>query len=229
MRKLDIEIAEIEDFIDNLRFSSIMGSTDQHRRQFKLAYKQFHALLVWGIVMDTLVDDSSGSSTYFRETLSDMSHSFLLTLMHVYKPARMSLRSGIENFVRSLLLIRGVDPTQISSVFELFAEAKLQYKDEDVVLSNVNELHRNYVELCKTVHSTKIDYMSLSVPFEHICVFQNGRYTATVRCICSVSSAANQAMFFLWHSHLGRIGHRNEDLVRDAIPRALKRVVGERC
>jgi len=225
MSKLDDDLSEIEAFVRDLRFLSGIGLSEHNRQLFRSAYKQFHALLVWGEVAEAQVGGLLPLKTYFRETLSDISHGFVMTLLHFYKPARLSMRSGVENLIRSLLLIRGVDATGIHAVHELFNRGKSHFSAEAAIANKVIQLEQIYGDLCKTVHSAKIDYMSLTVPFERLSIFQTTRYTSNMIILRNVSSAANQAVFGLWYAELKKAGHVNEDLVRDAVPRTLKRAV----
>lgn len=225
MSKLDDDITEIEAFLTKLRFSSNIDNSEQTRASFKSAYKQFHALLVWGTIAESHLTGHASARIYFRETLSDVSHALVLTLLNLYKPARTSLRSGIENFFRALLLIRNIDATRIRNVYELFDQVEDSFSKESLVASNIHKLRATYGDLCKTVHSTKIDYMSLSIPFERLNDFHSSRFNSNLVVIRSAITAANQVIFCLWHEELKKAGRSNDDFVRDAIPRSLKRAI----
>jgi hypothetical protein len=196
MKKLDQDIAEIVAFVRKLRFSSQISHSDQTKTQFKNAYKYFHAMLVWGLVAEALPSDRGSTKNYFREVQSDLAYALLLTLMQYYKPARSSLRSGIENFIRVLLLDRGVDVSKILTVYTLFIEAKKIFSSNQSVKKNIEQLQSLYGDLCKTVHSVKPDYMSLEVPFEKLGIFQSGRFGTNLTTVRSAAEAMNQGIFF---------------------------------
>jgi hypothetical protein len=224
MRKLDRDIKEIRDFLSGIRFDDA-GFSEQHRTTIAAAYKQFHAVLIWHLVIEKTYAKGSPVKVYYSECVSDISHCFLFTLMHLYKPARMVLRSSIENLLRTLLFIKGVDAAKITVVYELFAATKSAFSGHATMVAVLKRLDSVYADLCKTVHSAKVDYMSLSVPFEQLFVFNSTRYAANLAAIQSVASVANRTMFLILHDALKTAGHHNEDFVRDSVPRALKREV----
>lgn len=223
MGKLDVDLAEIEIFLKNFKASNPNISDRPYAAKVKSSYKQFHALLVWGLVSDKFNDGKLKKFLYFKECLSDISHAYFLNLCSLYKSSRSSLRSGIENAIRVVLFEKEIDVTKIGSVFDLFGEAKSAYKTEGVAQNLILRLNTIYGELCKSVHSSSTDYLSLSVPFEKLSEFNKKQFLAENERLRDVCSIVNQIAFWLWDSKLGAAGHANEDLVRDAVPRAVKR------
>ncbi|MHA6768176.1 hypothetical protein [Sphingobium ummariense] len=160
---------------------------------------------------------------YFKECLSDISHAYFLNLGSLYKSARSSLRSGIENAVRVALINKGVNVKKIASVFELFNEAKSIYKNDVFVHSFLIKLNAIYADLCRSVHSSDANYLSLSVPFERLSKFDETQFIAENDRLRDVCSVINQCAFWMWHDKLSSAGHANEDMVLDAVPRTVKR------
>jgi hypothetical protein len=227
MNKLEHDLVEIETFVSSFHVKSPITSSAENRSKFKSTYKQFHAMLIWSVVAEAQPQKALPTKTYIRETLSDLSHAVFLTLLGIYKPARAALRSAVENFIRVLLLMRDRDVSGIGTVYNLFAQAKAEFKNDAQMLKYIHQLEASYGELCKTVHSAKVDYMSLTVPFERLSRFDTSRYQRNLDHLRNVCALANQAMFWLWHRKLGVAGHLNDDLVRDAVPRSLKRAIGD--
>lgn len=223
MSKLDNDIAEIEKFISDIHFVSASSLASTNRIALRAAYKQFHSLLIWSLIAESQDSKLDSMKLYFREALSDVSHGFMLTLMNLYKPAKISLRSGVENFIRSFLIYRGIDASEISAVYELFDTAKSAFRNDIIIEKNVSSLISDYSDLCKAVHSSKIDYMSLTVPFERLSAFFGSRYNLNMVTLRSVCTSANQLAFLLWNDQLNKVGHENEDYVRDSIPKNVKR------
>ena len=223
MSKINDDMREIEKFLSEISFSTHGLASEAGRSLFKASYKQFHALLVWGLVAEAQPASSRSFKTYFREALSDFSHAYALTLFNLYKPARISLRSGVENFVRSILLLQGIKADEIVTVYGLFDCIKLHYSSDSTISGRIHKLTASYADLCKTAHSAKTDYMSLTVPFNNILTFQNTKFNGNLGQIRDVSATVNQILFWIWHLELRLVGHANSDLVRDAIPKNLKR------
>jgi hypothetical protein len=223
MSKLEIDLEEIEGFLKGFKVSTPNISNKIYAAKVKSSYKQFHALLVWGLVSERSDDRKSDKGLYFKECLSDISHAYFLNLCSLYKSSRSSLRSGIENAIRVSLLEKEVDITKIVSVFDLFGAAKSLYKADSVVHGLIVRLSTIYGELCKSVHSSSTDYLSLSVPFEQLSDFNEEQFLAENERLRDVCSIVNQCAFWWWDSKLPTAGHSNEDMVRDAVPRAVKR------
>lgn len=223
MNKINDDLKEIEKFLSEISFSAHGLASEAGLPVFKASYKQFHALLVWGLIAEAQPASSRLFKTYFREALSDISHAYALTLFNLYKPARMSLRSGIENVVRSILLLQGVKADEIATVYGLFDRIKLYFSGDATISARIHKLAASYADLCKTAHSAKTDYMSLTVPFNNIIKFQNAKFNSNLGQIRDVSATVNQNLFWIWHLELRLVGHTNSDLVRDAVPRTLKR------
>lgn len=227
MRKLDSDIVEMDEFISTWKINNPINIDGELTAKLKSSYKQFHSLLVWGLVSEKIFLEDDHIKLYFTELLSDLSHSLLLTLAGFYKPARSSLRSAIENSIRVFLISKKIDVSDILSVHELFGIAKKEFSDDRIVLRLLNDLHNEYGELCKSVHSAKIDYLSLTIPFEKLSIFQRTPYLSNVDKLRCVSSLLNQGVFWLWGQHLAIAGHGNEDIVRDSLPRGIKRAKAE--
>lgn len=222
MSKLETDLAEIESFLEDFKASTPIISDKLYKDKVKYSYKQFHALLVWGIVFDHF-EEKSNKALYFRECLSDISHAYFLNLCSLYKSSRSSLRSGIENAIRVSLLQREIDIANIVSVFDLFAAAKSAYKTDQIVHGHIVKLNAIYGELCKSVHSSSANYLSLSVPFEQLSDFEEEQFLAENERLREVCAIVNQCAFWWWDSKLAVAGHSNEDMVRDAVPRSVKR------
>jgi hypothetical protein len=222
MSKIDSDLEEISAFLRCWTPSYPDLSEKSIRAKAKSSYKQFHSLLVWGLVLDS-VGITKNAKLYFTECLSDISHAYFLNLCSLYKSSRSSLRGAIENGIRVLLIDKEVEVVSIVSVSDMFARAKAECQADSVALAIVKRLHQLYGELCKSVHSSNTDYLSLTVPFEKLSEFEDQAFSKNSAFLRDVSSALNQCAFWIWEGHLSLVGHANSDLVRDAIPRSLKR------
>ena len=217
---LDNNIAEIESFLTKFR-----TSPPKLEGLFKTQYKQFHSLLIWGFCYETDINVSETEKLFFKETLSDLSHSLFLLLLNLYKPSRFSIRSSIENFVRAILISRKIDVGSISTVHGLFDEANLVFKNHEEIKNRIGELRGIYSELCKSAHSVKIDYLSLTIPLNQITDFDQKAYTDISKVFLSVCRLINQITFLIHHDIISLAGHRNSDALNDSIPNALKRKI----
>jgi hypothetical protein len=223
MKKLEYDIDEIKNYLSNWNPSCPALDEKVVRARVKSSYKQFHALLVWGLAIEADEQTNKHIDLYFTEAISDLSQAYFLNLCSLYKAARSSLRSAIENTVRVLLLHKGVDIAPLNSVYDMFARVKHEYKADTTCLLLINKLHAFYGDLCKSVHSASVEYLSLSVPFEKLSVYDAIPFFENNDRLRDVSSAMNQCAFWMWSPLLVQCGHKNVDLVLDALPRSIKR------
>lgn len=223
MGKLETDLAEIENFLTDFKPSTPGMRNKSNFAKIKSSYKQFHALLVWGLVSERRNIENTDELIYLKECLSDISHAYFLNIISLYKSSRSSLRSGIENAIRIILLEKKINVKEIYSVSELFDEAKSACRQDNVAHGLIIKLIVIYADLCKSVHSADISYLSLSVPFERLSLFDEAQFLAENDRLRDVCSIINQCAFWLWDDKLSLAGHANEDMVRDAVPRAVKK------
>ena len=217
------ELAKIAAFIDGLRFSApdILGKKEASAR----AYRRFHGLLLWGL----LIEKTTASHKEFaRECLADASSSFFLTLISFYKPSLLCLRSAIENFLRFMVSLDGIDPGLIGTVHQLFAESKKKHAMGTIERPFLDKLHAQYALLCRTSHTTKVDYMSMEVPFSRLNVHSSPKADENLRRIDLVCTQILNLTFCHFHRDLHQIGVGNADLARSFVPRSLRRAVSNR-
>lgn len=217
-----IDVAELVDFIDKFQPNESLGSDDR-RAIFKRPYRQYHALLGWGLIADDVLDKKSESYVYFQEFISDLAHSLLLTLFHFYKPSRMCMRSAAENFARFITINDKIDLKSQKSTYELLDAVKLASSSYPNMRSEIDKVCAIYAELCLTVHSAKVEYMTLKVPFAHLTKFDAILFGSNLHIFLRLATALNRTLFLYWGSKLEKIGHKNADLIRDTLPSSLKR------
>jgi len=223
MSKLDTDVAEIMDYVSGWQASYPDINVDGVRPKIKSAYKQFHSLLIWRVALDQ-PDMLDNSRLYANEATSDISHGFFLNLISFYKNCRSSLRSGIENFIRVILLAKGKEIEKLTSVFDLFASCRLLFLDQQPALRLFDDLRILYGELCKSVHSAKVDYLAQSVPFDKLSKHEWPQFYSNIEKLRELCALINQLSFWCWSDRLSLVGHENADFVSDSVPRRLKRL-----
>lgn len=224
MPNVDRELARIAEFLTRLDLSSVaqVDASDQA----KDLYRKFHALLCWQTVLKS--DPDFTENERFEECLSDFSAGYLFLITSAYKPSIASVRSGIENLVRSLLLLKGVSVDSIDAVWELFSVARAHFValGQDPIVQRIDALHSKYGELCKTVHSADVEYMSLRVPFERVFEFDEISFGEARQLISDTFRIAIELIFLVAHEKLVLVHHRIADEIRDALSPSTKALVG---
>lgn len=223
MTKLDSDIIDIKNYLLRWQASYPDITAEGLRPKVKSAYKQFHSILIWRVVLDHY-DMASDIRLYANEAASDISHAFFLNFISLYKSSRSSLRSGIENFVRVILLSYGEDAKGLTSVFDLFAATRKMLVNEPPAQRIFDNLRKLYGELCKSVHSAEVDYLAQTVPFEKLSQLDQTQFLNNIEKIRETCALVNQLSFWRWNERLASLGHENADFVSDSLPRNLKRL-----
>lgn len=211
-------LKEIREFIGNLKLDG--SYIDPNSKSLRTLYRRFHALLIWDLLVDRDEFDNQ-TRLYMRECVSDISAAYFLTATGVYKPARLSLRSGIENAFRVLISERGHQVSDFQSVPELVTAAKTCAKTENQ-RTRAGNLYSQYGHLCLTVHSVDKKYMSLEIPFDKIINHDRFEFDNNIRELDTAIKIINQCLFVSLANHLHILDYRNADLIRDAIEAVIK-------
>lgn len=214
MVKVSKELKTFEEFLTGLKLSA--EAKVEKTPEAKDIYRKFHALLCWQVVLSD--DPSQIAKIRLEECLSDFSAAYLLFLASAYKPAIASLRGGIENFIRAILHFEGVDSEGVGMVWELFVAAKDHFKRVDGnVEARIISLHSAYGELCKFVHTSSVEYMSLRVPFQCIFKYSQKEYVITRGFLADTFRLSHEALFLVAHTRIAAVHHRIGDEIRDAL------------
>lgn len=222
--KPDLGLKELKSFIETAKLDA--SALAEVNSETKGVYRKFYALLVFDyLLQETLQDDDQ--KVYAREAISDMSHGFFLTCIGLYKPARTSARSAIENLVRFLLLHRGVDAMSINSVYELFDEANAIFSTDRKQLGRIHQLRSIYRELCKTVHSSSADYMNLEVPFNTMLTFDRDKFAANRNIVRDSCKTAGELLFIEFNSLVQSAHHTQKDILSDSVSSSVRKEARE--
>lgn len=159
------------EFSHYLSMYSLEGAKHSTNAELKRAHKYYYSILnLWaqfqynlnhkGVFVDGYkIEKESALIPFLREAISDIGSGLFCCIHGAYKPAHMSLRSSIENFLRFSSGCFESEALTTTSVHRLFAVAKhtpLFSKNNTYFYS---DLKSSYGELCKYTHSASLDYM----------------------------------------------------------------------
>ena len=212
------ELGKIRDFVRTLRFDAegLAGPTPK----LKANYRHFHALLLWEMLIEQMAL-SEEAKERCRESTSDLATAYLLNVLSLYKPARLAMRSGLENFCRFALAVSG-QKFDHRNVYELLDRFQEVFSSPPTKAA-ASALCTEYAELCKTVHSAAVDYMSLRVPFEEIISYDASLFVRNVHRLQSSIQPMNALLYSMFHEQVDKLGPRQADFLRDATPKDIKR------
>jgi hypothetical protein len=111
----------------------------------------------------TKVPVTGDSYPRLEEFFSDLVSSMFASLHGLYKPALMSLRSAIENFVRACAGLKSAEARATTSVYRLFEIAAKEPIFLGQSAPSFTQLHQQYGELCLYAHTSTVAHMTKSV------------------------------------------------------------------
>ncbi|MBO9429681.1 hypothetical protein [Sulfitobacter sp. R18_1] len=218
--KPDEGLQELKRFIETAKLdASALRDIDA---ETKVLYRKFYALLVFDHLLQGSLSDAI-QKNYARETVSDLSHGFFLTCIGLYKPARTSARSAIENLIRFLLLHRGVDAMSITAVYALFEEANRTFLADEEQFKRIGRLRSVYSELCKTVHSSSADYMNLEVPFNTMLTFDKGKFSDNRDIVRECCTIVGELLFVEFDSLVQSAHYTHRDILSESVSKSVRR------
>lgn len=217
-------LKELRAFIESIKLST--HGLSAPNSEMKVVYRKFYALLIYDYILQKSLQNTEHKA-YAKEAVSDLSHSFFLTCIGLYKPARTSARSALENLLRLLLLNKGVDALTITSVFTLFDEANIAFSSSPSQKERIGRLRQIYQELCKTVHSSSVDYMNLEVPFNTMLQFDQDKFLGNIDIIRECSRVFGELLFVEFSQLVRTSHHTHRDLLSDSVSRIVRKEVSE--
>jgi hypothetical protein len=217
---INANLAAIKDFIKNGQEENLVGDLGKIEVQ---AHKRFQSCLIWSLSLQKGLEEDL--SVIAREAVADLSTSYLLLYRNLYKASLLCLRSSIENTVRLVCLSSGIDPNDISTVSNLFSEARGLNRYSGLSTSIFNRLYSLYAELCNFVHSSSPDYMALRIPFSEMSAPDQERAEVALKYIDAVLSDISQLLYLFFSESLKNVEHKLSDQLLDTLPKSIKKQV----
>src|SRR5438045_1615001 len=151
-------IDEIVEFISQYKIHNPFAN-GAARSAYLSFERDLQAVLLWGLALDLYATRPlNDAETFLKEALSDVSTSNFCALTGLYKPAMMSLRSAIENFVKSFLCDAQSASDLSTSVYQLNIDFRAKFVSEVAPIKALsNHVVSQYGDLCKHTHSAGPD------------------------------------------------------------------------
>ncbi|GJE27231.1 hypothetical protein [Methylobacterium organophilum] len=221
-------VADIHAFIEGISFEDVLAD-GACKQTFAQAYKYVHALLIWheAVANPKKPVADAQAVLQFRELLSDLAACQVLLLLGMYKPARMMLRSSIENILRTVAHEQGFLTSGAKFTYELITLVRSSKigADGSPVKNDLNQLIQMYSDLCSYAHAADEAKLALRVPLESVSRFDKSQYESLVDGLKYVSQRTNKIMFVMYASKLRLVHHSQRDYILDALPKALKAAI----
>lgn len=228
MTKITEAVEEIHKFVSKFTASSPLHIGD-NSRTYSSGYRYFHALLIWREALGAAKRSKPNGDAVlqFDELLSDLSYAQFLALAGMYKPARMMLRSSIENMLRVAALENGLSTVGAKFTFELITVVRASKigDDRSPVKNDLNGIIDLYTKLCAYTHASERSYLSLRVPFNDLSNFDQREFDNIIADYRLICQKFNRVCYYIYHPQLRNIPHKLSDYILDATPKGLKRSI----
>lgn len=215
-------------FLENFGLANIMA-TPALRTRLEKSFKRYYPLLILeqGIERKSPWTNKSKAEQfhlYFREAISDICQSLVLAVCGLYKPAQLSLRSGLENWVRCMGLAEDQSVLALKSTYELIelVKATPAFQDDDFAKQYFSTLRGRYANLCNYVHTSSVAHMALTTAAGAFPRFIEAEADNTFSAIDEVCTRMTYLFCILANRTYRGLHHRHFDIVNDALPRKLK-------
>ena len=221
--KLYQGIAELNDFVRFVSLGSL--GLDASEEVNRTMYRKFYGVLVFDFLLQKHFDDGLAKE-HVREAVSDLSHGFFLSCVGLYKLGKVSLRNGIENFLKFWVLAKGTPPSD-KETWAWFACAK-GVASEDETHKRIDQLRSADAELCNVVHSTNRDYMNLRVPFNQMFSFEADRFEQNRMLVIQCCSGILDVLFIEFEQLVWEAGPAHQDVLHESVTRKAREAVRQR-
>lgn len=153
-REIEQDFEKVIQFYNNYSMSDVT-TQEGIEKQLKCMHRKLYSYMIFlGEQENAGVFDET-TLAYQKEVVSDMIMAFFCWSNGVYKPAKLLLRSGIENFVKAMVYTYCPDIIQNKNVYEVFEIAKKQRPFLDTYSAmHFNNIHAKYADLCAIVNGS---------------------------------------------------------------------------
>lgn len=219
---------ELVSFLEGYKLEEVLRDPQLNQR-LSQSFKKYYPLLLLEGGIDRKPPWSNNQKTevfrlYFRESISDICQSLLLTVQGFYKPAQLSLRSGLENWVRCIGLAQDQGVLSLTSVFELMDLVKATPIVTSSKMSKqyFDTIRSRYSILCGYVHTTNASHMALTTAAGSFPRYISRDACLTFDAIDEVCSRVTWTFCLVAGDTYRGMHHSHFDIVSDSLPPKLK-------
>jgi hypothetical protein len=191
-------------------------------------HKRYYALLILNSelahqsVQVRTPDDpfSNAASEIFArrlaESLSDMGSALFVWVHGAYKAARFCVRSGIENFFKTVAITHSDGVETLKSTWELIDVTRQMpfFGDDEFNRSFFGVLSETYSELCRDVHTATVNEMEQLSSLGHFPAFDHADAQAFTALFTRVADAIVSIVCLMFPRMYWAMHHRNRDLLQ---------------
>lgn len=225
-REIEQDFIKVMQFYNNYSMSSTV-TQDGIEKQLKCMHRKLYSYMIFLGEQESrgLFDETT--LAYQKEVVSDMIMAFFCWSNGVYKPAKLLLRSSIENFIKAMVYVHCSDIVKIKNVYEVFELAKKQEPFSDAYsIVHFENIHIKYADLCTTVHGSIDKLASIGGLIQFPCydvVEANNTYDDYVK----IMDGYLACVYYVYYEQIYGMHEFNRDLFLQGVQRKEKQKIYE--
>lgn len=227
------DFLRLQEYLENYSLASDLGAKAREDL-LKRAHKHTLASLqVWSclernategalVLSGNAMPAGSEQLAQLSEFFSDLVSALLLSVHGLYKPAHMSIRSGIETFVRGLAALTSNEARTTTSVYRLFEIAAQQPPFVGKAAAHFHRLNTSYGELCLFTHSATPAHMVRNYALAAFPRQDTVQMRSVVRHLEQVVNAALSVLVLAYRDAYLQIPAAAREVLDEVLPPAVK-------
>ena len=225
-REVEQDFEKVVQFYNDYSMSDI---TEQEgiEKQLKCMHRKLYSYMIFLGEQENAGIFDETTLAYQKEVVSDMIMAFFCWSNGVYKPAKLLLRSGIENFVKAIVYTYCPEIVQNKNVYEVFELAKKQSPFLDAYSAmRFDNIHAKYADLCATVHGSMDKLASIGGLIRFPCydiTEANETYDDYVKVIDEYLAS----VYYIYYEQVYKMHEFNRDLFLQGVQRREKQKIYE--
>lgn len=155
---------------------------------------------------------------FFSESCSDCGLALFDSANGNYKPARLLLRSSLENFMKAIAQDEDNSIDQEPSVFKLFDRVKaISFFSRAETKKLFEDIHQEYKELCKDVHTATTKNMTKLSALNTFPSFDQKQVDGVLRIVKVLITSYITLIALKYNKHYHSIGFLNKEVIENGI------------
>lgn len=201
-------------------------------------HKRYFALMVFGAeIFDRQPGSSKGSTTqqaihtrniYFQEFISDMGGALFNWCHGAYKPAKLLLRSSLENLMKALSISESPSILTMTSVYEVFdTAAKTKVFSGRLEKLMFGRFRQLYASLCADAHGASLANMQQTKSLNYFPAFNAKIAEAVADFYCRIAQEALNVLCLAFKPVVIAMHYANNDAIAPLLSKSVKRALHE--
>lgn len=225
-REIEQDFAKVIQFYNEYTMMNTVAK-DGIEKQLKCMHRKLYSYMMFLGEQESMGAFDETTLKYQKEVVSDLIMAFFCWSNGVYKPAKLLLRSSIENFVKAMVYVHCSDIVKIRNVYEVFETAGKQ-KPFSETYTNVHfgNIHAKYADLCATVHGSMDKLANIGGLIQFPC-YDVAEANSIYDDYVTIVDAYLECVYYIYYEQIYRMHEFNRDLFLQGVQRKEKQKIYE--